>query len=76
MARAENKRITLSMPEEMIEMLKDDARAIGMTPSSYVAMLIGVMNKNANTQSSALGDLADALTATITKNLKTSGYVE
>lgn len=76
MARIENKRITLSMPGEMIEMLKDDARAIGMTPSSYVAMLIRVMNANATTQSDALGDLANALTRTIAKNLKNGGLVE
>lgn len=72
----EQSRLTLAMPQEMKDMLKNDARSIGMTPSSYVCMLVRMMNSSATEQASGAETFINNLADSIKKKLSDENLIE
>lgn len=55
--------LQLSIEEEDIEMIKKDAKALGMTPGKYVTTVCGIMNDAA--RSLATEEFTTALTKSV-----------
>lgn len=62
--------LQIRVTEDEKAMIKADAKALGMTPGKYVAMVCGVVNESARKM--AAGEFVDAMTKAMLKGLDKS----
>lgn len=66
----ETARLTLKLPVDVISMIKNDAKSLGMTPSGYLSMAARMVNSSAEEQAKSASQLMAALVAQTTKALQ------
>ena len=59
-------KLTLSLPASIKAMIKADAKALGMTPSSYVSMVCRSLNEEA--RSDGMTEFIQVLTKEVTQS--------